>query len=69
MKNYEATIARYNEIKKDLSEWFKEYNKLTKNGKVYVYRPDLVATYNSLIRQFHNVQINLNQIEMRRLNK
>lgn len=69
MKNYEATIARYNKIKEDLSEWLKEYNKLTKNGKVYVHRHDLVDTYNSLIRQFHNAQINLNQIEMRRLNK
>lgn len=69
MKNYEATIARYNKIKEDLSECLKEYNKLTKNGKVYVHRHDLVATYNSLIRQFHNAQINLNQIEMRRLNK
>jgi hypothetical protein len=69
MKNYEATIARYNKIKEDLSDWFKEYNRLTKNGRVYVYRPDFFATYNSLIRQLHNAQINLNQIEVRRLNK
>lgn len=68
MKNYETVMARYNSLKENFNLLLERKQKKSKNPMKWIQDHDFVTEYNSLLRQLHNTEINLNQIKMRALN-
>lgn len=68
MKNYETVMARYNSLKENFNLLLERKQKKSKNPMKWIQDPDFITEYNSLLRQLHNTEINLNQIKMRALN-
>lgn len=68
MKNYEVLMARYNSLKENFNLLLEEKRKKSKNPMKWIQDYTFTTEYNSLLRQLHNTEINLNQIRMRALN-
>lgn len=68
MKNYETVMARYNSLKEKFNLLIEKKQKKSKNPMKWIQDYAFTTEYNSLLRQLHNTEINLNQIKMRALN-
>ena len=68
MKNYEVLMARYNSLKENFNLLLERKQKKSKNPMKWIQDNDFVTEYNFLLRQLHNVEININQIKMKALN-
>ena len=75
MKNLYDLQIRKKELEKEMQTLKEQFNVNTYNknrrNKHYVinYSPEFCDKYNELLNKFHNVNININQVKMRNMNR